>query len=166
MPHRCEVPMCRNEADIVYLGCGICTDCWNRPTVNDAQPDCLRMVLGIEAAHEPEVENTMSKSKKKQTEQPSTETPQADVAAAPEKKAKPTKAEKAAKTPKKRERKPKEEDLVVFAFRLSQAERDAIHKAAGPARASRFVRTIAVAAAAEDEAAIRSVIKDAREARA
>ena len=41
-----------------------------------------------------------------------------------------------AKEPKpKTERAPKEE-LVVFAFRLTPAERDAIHKAAGPAKAS------------------------------
>lgn len=43
------------------------------------------------------------------------------------------------------------EDLVVFAFRLTPAERDLIHKAAGPAKASRYVRTLAVAAANGDE---------------
>ena len=44
-----------------------------------------------------------------------------------------------------------EEDLVVFAFRLTPKERDLIHKAAGPAKASRYVRTLAVAAANGDE---------------
>jgi hypothetical protein len=43
------------------------------------------------------------------------------------------------------------EDLVVFAFRLSPEERDLIHKAAGPAKASKYVRTLAVAAANGDE---------------
>jgi hypothetical protein len=42
------------------------------------------------------------------------------------------------------------EELVVFAFRLSRAERDLIHAAAGSAKASRFVRTLAVAAARGD----------------
>ena len=46
------------------------------------------------------------------------------------------------------------EDLVVFAFRLTAAERDLIHKAAGPAKASRYVRTLAVAAANGDEALV------------
>jgi hypothetical protein len=45
----------------------------------------------------------------------------------------------------------KEEDLVVFAFRLTPGERDLIHKAAGPAKASKYVRTLAVAAANGDE---------------
>jgi hypothetical protein len=44
-----------------------------------------------------------------------------------------------------------EEELVVFAFRLTPKERDLIHKAAGPAKASRYVRTLAVAAANGDE---------------
>jgi hypothetical protein len=48
----------------------------------------------------------------------------------------------------------KEEDLVVFAFRLTPAERDLIHKAAGPAKASKYVRTLAVAAANGDEALV------------
>jgi hypothetical protein len=47
-----------------------------------------------------------------------------------------------------------DEDLVVFAFRLTPAERDLIHKAAGPAKASKYVRTLAVAAANGDEALV------------
>jgi hypothetical protein len=54
------------------------------------------------------------------------------------------------------------EDLCVFAFRLTAEERDAIHKAAGPAKASKFVRTIAVAAARNDEAAVRAIMKGAQ----
>lgn len=74
-----------------------------------------------------------------------------------------TKKSKAAKP--RKERAPKEE-LVVFAFRLSPTERDAIHKTAGPARASRFIRAVAAAFAAEDDAAFRVILKDAREGRA
>jgi hypothetical protein len=51
-----------------------------------------------------------------------------------------------------------EEDLVVFAFRLTATERELIHKAAGPAKASRFVRVLAVAAAKRDEAAVRDLL--------
>ena len=54
-------------------------------------------------------------------------------------------------------RKPREpkEALVVFAFRLTPKERKAIHQAAGPAKASRFVRALAVAASQGDETAVR-----------
>ena len=51
------------------------------------------------------------------------------------------------------------EELCVFAFRLTAEERDAIHKAAGPAKASKFVRTLAVAAARNDEAAVKAIMK-------
>jgi len=57
------------------------------------------------------------------------------------------------------EKKTSREDLCVFAFRLTAEERDAIHKAAGPAKASKFVRTLAVAAARNDEAAVRTIMK-------
>jgi len=57
------------------------------------------------------------------------------------------------------EEKAPREDLCVFAFRLTAEERDAIHKAAGPAKASRFVRTLVVAAARNDEAAVRAIMK-------
>ena len=67
------------------------------------------------------------------------------------------------KTPKK-SAKPRE-DLVVFAFRLTEAERTKIHATAGPARASRFVRQVAAAFANEDERAFRAALKEAREAR-
>jgi len=57
------------------------------------------------------------------------------------------------------EKKAPREDLCVFAFRLTEEERDAIHKAAGPAKASKFVRTLAVAAARNDEAAVKAILK-------
>ncbi len=80
--------------------------------------------------------------------------------------AKTLKRAKAAKEPKPKKEKAPKEDLVVFAFRLTPAERDAIHKIAGPANASRFVRHVAAAFAAEDEGAFRIVVKEAKEARA
>jgi len=55
-----------------------------------------------------------------------------------------------------------EEETVVFAFRLSAEERELIHKAAGPAKASRFVRALAVAAACHDEAAIKLLLESAK----
>jgi hypothetical protein len=62
--------------------------------------------------------------------------------------------------PKEKEPKVKEpkEDLVVFAFRLKAEERDLIHKAAGPAQASKFVRTLAVAASKGDLKTITEII--------
>ncbi len=57
------------------------------------------------------------------------------------------------------------QDLVVFAFRLTEAERTAIHKTAGPRNATQFVRRAATAFAKQDEAAFRAVLKDARAAR-
>jgi hypothetical protein len=59
-----------------------------------------------------------------------------------------------------KEKAPKEE-LVVFAFRLTPDERDAIHKAAGPAKASKYVRTLAVAAAKGDETAVKEIMQAA-----
>jgi hypothetical protein len=59
----------------------------------------------------------------------------------------------AASTPAVEKRTPAE-GLVVFAFRLTPTERELIHKAAGPAKASRFVRAVAIAAASGDEDAV------------
>ena len=70
---------------------------------------------------------------------------------------------KAKATPK--EKKPKEE-LVVFAFRLTQEERALIHKAAGPAKASRFVRALATAASRADEKTVSDMVKAVRESAA
>ena len=62
-------------------------------------------------------------------------------------------AKREAKKAPKEKREP-EEDLVVFAFRLSSEERELIHRAAGPARASKFVRALAIAAACADKKAV------------
>ena len=77
---------------------------------------------------------------------------------------KPTTKKKASTNAKTAKAKPKE-DLVVFAFRLTEAERALIHKTAGPARASKFVRRVAAAFAKQDEGAFRSLLREAKEAR-
>jgi len=51
------------------------------------------------------------------------------------------------------------QDLVVFAFRLTRAERALIHQAAGSAKASQLARTLLVAAAQRDEAAIKTAME-------
>ncbi len=74
-------------------------------------------------------------------------------------------AEKKAKAPK-AERVPKDPDATkVFAFRCTPAESEAIHKTAGPRNATRFIRMVAAAFAAEDEEAFRAILKDARDLR-
>jgi len=65
----------------------------------------------------------------------------------------------AAKSPAEPKEKALREDLCVFAFRLTAEERDAIHKAAGQAKASKFVRSLAVAAARNDESAVKAILK-------
>ncbi len=73
---------------------------------------------------------------------------------------KPKKSEPKAPKPKK-EKAPKPE-LVVFAFRLPAADRDLIHKAAGPAKATRFVRNAALAAANADAKAFEALTQQAK----
>ena len=68
----------------------------------------------------------------------------------PEKSTKKTKAApkaKPVKEPKPKKEKAPKQDLVVFAFRLSPADRDTIHQAAGPGKATKFVLSAALAAA-------------------
>jgi hypothetical protein len=79
-------------------------------------------------------------------------------------KTKSAKAEKPAKP--KRERKPKEENLMVFAFRIPKAESEALHAAAGPANASRTMRALAAAFVREDRAAFELIVEEARKLRA
>ena len=52
------------------------------------------------------------------------------------------------------------EELCVFAFRLTEDERNDIHKAAGPGKASKFARNLLVAAARKDDAAVRAIMKE------
>ena len=80
-------------------------------------------------------------------------------------KATPKKTAATQKAAKPKKERPPKEDLVVFAFRLTEAERTAIHKTAGPRNATQFVRRIAAAFAKEDEGAFKAVLKEARERR-
>ena len=76
--------------------------------------------------------------------------------------AKPAAEAKAAKEPKPGKEKAPKDPLVVLAIRLTEAERTAIHQAAGPRNATQFVRAVALAAAREDDAAFKKAIADAR----
>lgn len=54
----------------------------------------------------------------------------------------------------------------TFALKMPVPEREAFHKAAGPAGASRFARVVLVAFANEDEAAFKTALAEARKLRA
>ena len=53
------------------------------------------------------------------------------------------------------------ETQVVFAFRLTEEQRYAIHKAAGPGKATKFVRSAALAAASADRPAFEELLAQA-----
>ncbi len=176
MTDRCEVARCRRPAALLYLGHGVCDPHWNR---HMAAGD-LRVVLGLDA--DATTEDTMAK-KKTETNPTMDAAQAADVAttAATAAEAKP-KAKRSAKakrepkaaadaapTRKKREQKSKQDTGPkpnrVFAIRVTDDELAAIHRASGPRNATRLIRTVAAAFAAEDEGVFRSVIKEARELR-
>ena len=69
---------------------------------------------------------------------------------------------KATKEPRPKKEKALNEPLVVFAFRLSEADRTLIHKAAGPAKATRFVLSAALAAASGDSKAFEELAVQAK----
>ena len=71
------------------------------------------------------------------------------------------KKETAPKEPKPRKQKAPKEPQVVFAFRLTEAQRDAIHKAAGPGKASQFVLNAALALAKGDGEALQKLAVEA-----
>ena len=71
-------------------------------------------------------------------------------------------AQNAPVAPKEAKKRTPKEELVVFAFRLTPAERDQIHRAAGAAKASKFVRALTTAASrrdAETVAALMATVK-------
>jgi len=76
-------------------------------------------------------------------------------------KAKVVKEPKAPREAKSQKEKAPKEPQVVFAFRLTEAQRDAIHNAAGPGKATRFVRTAALAAASGDRAGFEGLLVQA-----
>ncbi len=67
-----------------------------------------------------------------------------------------------AKTEKRKKQKAAKEPQVVFAFRLSETDRDLIHKAAGPAKATRFVRSAALAAANANNKTFEALVAQAK----
>src|SRR5256712_5530098 len=76
--------------------------------------------------------------------------------------AKESKQKKEVKEPKPKKEKAPKEPLVVFAFRLTETDRDLIHKAAGPAKATKFVRAAALAAANQDSKAFEELTTQAK----
>jgi hypothetical protein len=77
------------------------------------------------------------------------------------KRTKPTSPDAGGKTVAPKTNQPREE-LCVFAFRLTEAERDAIHKTAGPAKASKFARTLLVAAARKDVGTVKAIMDEVK----
>jgi hypothetical protein len=143
----CQDSGCRAEADLTYLGRGICACHWDSLTADDRPIDALTRALGISAATAATTEDPMPETKKTES-----------------KSKKDTKTKAAVEPKPKREKAPKE-DLCVFACRVAEAERNAFHAAAGPAGASHFARKLMVVFAAEDEAGFRTLLKEAKEAR-
>ena len=146
MDDRCSIRRCQGGVDVIYLDHGVCAHHWNELTAEGKSPDELRMGLGIEATEPTAMEVDMAEKK---TE-----------------KVRATKKTKAEKVPKPKKERPPKEDLMVFAFRLSKTESEALHKAAGPANASRTMRSLAAAFAAEDPDAFKAVVAEARKLRA
>ena len=133
MYDRCEVSRCRSESAITYLDHGVCERHWNQLTAEDNPPDALRIALGIAATGPTAPEDSTMATKQKT------------------KKSKEPKREKALKKPQ-----------VVFAFRLSELDRTLIHKAAGPAKATRFVLGAALAAATGNTKAFQELTAQAK----
>ncbi len=147
---QCEVGTCTSEASITYLGHGVCEDHWNELTAEAASPDALRNALGIEVPAVLPMEETMkipTTGDRKTGKRPVK--PKAPPKERAQKEAKPKKKVPA-------------ESQVVFAFRLSEPDRDRIHQAAGPGGATRFVRAAAIAAANGDIAAFESLVTQAK----
>lgn len=146
---QCEIGTCQAGAAITYLGHGVCGGHWNELTAEEAPPDALRKALGLEVPAVLPMEETMA-------------IPTTGKRSG--KRSKGTKVssnEKTLKVRLKKEKAPREPQ-VVFAFRLSEADRDRIHQASGPGGATQFVRAAALAAANEDSAAFESLIAQAK----
>ena len=157
---RCEVPRCRTEAGLTYLGQGICTKHWEQLTADDAPPDTLRNALGIEAVPVAAMEEAMEPTS-------TSKTSRAEPEATPKGKAKAGKKEKAAPKETKPKREPRKREafdgeVVVFAFRMGSNDRDRIHAAAEPAGATKFVRSAALAAATGDAKTFEALVAQAK----
>jgi hypothetical protein len=148
---QCEVGSCSAEASVTYLGHGVCEAHWNELTAEEASPDALRNALGIEVPAVLPMEETMKI--------PSTSKERRGKRAGAAKPAPKTGTRRETKT--KKEKSPAEPQ-VVFAFRLSEQDRDRIHAASGPGGATQFVRASAIAAANGDSAAFETLVAQAK----
>ena len=63
MQNRCEIPGCTADADMTYLGHGVCSNHWQRFTNENAPDDALKVVLGVSVEPESTMEVVMSKKK-------------------------------------------------------------------------------------------------------
>ncbi len=72
------------------------------------------------------------------------------------------KSDKAPREPRPKKEKAPKEPQVVFAFRLSEADRSKIHDAAGPGKATKFVLAAALAAANQDSKAFEELTAQAK----
>jgi hypothetical protein len=145
---RCEVGECAAGAAVTHLDHGVCKEHFNQLTAEDAAPGALTKALGIEAPTTLPMEEIMT------------------VPTAGTRRGKRTSSEKAP-AKKGKESRPKKEKAsgdsdVVFAFRLSEADRARIHEASGPGGATRFVRAAALAAANADAKAFEELVAQAR----
>ncbi len=61
-----------------------------------------------------------------------------------------------------KQKQPPKAPQVVFAFRLSEADRGTIHKAAGPGKATKFVLAAALAAATADHKTFEALVEQAK----
>jgi len=172
---RCAVPGCRGEVELIYLDRGLCDSHWTEMNADDVSRVRLRMVLGLDATPPPATEADMSENENNAAENAATEEPmpakktevKAPKKARAAKAAKATTAKKSAKPPKepkaRKERPPKGPvPNRVFAIRVTDAELDAIHRASGPRNATRMIRAVAAAFAAEDTKAFEAVIAEAK----
>ena len=44
---KCQIPKCRNEAGIIYLGKGVCLICWHKYVDLEEDADMLKKKLGL-----------------------------------------------------------------------------------------------------------------------
>ena len=176
---RCAVRGCRGRVELIYLDRGICDSHWQEMNADDASRQRLRVVLGLDATPPPAMEVDMSENENpavenaaKEETMPRTTTEKvpktrAAKVAKPAQAKKTAKATKVAKQPRVKKAKEPKGPVPnrVFAIRVTDEELDAIHRASGPRNATRLIRAVAAAFAAEDEAAFRAAIKEARELR-
>jgi len=124
MPDRCEIPRCRADADLSYLGHGVCTPHWIQFMNENAPPEALRIALGIEAAPDPLMEDVMSSKKKAET-----------------------KSEPKPEKPAKKSSSKGQAPMRTVALRVPEEDFQLLHKAAGDRQLAHFMRTTLLAAA-------------------